>query len=248
VSALASPRLADPERVLVVEDEPDLRNLVAHALREAGFAVLSADTGREALAVARAEKPAVVVLDLMLPDMLGTAVCGALRHDPEVSDVGILLLTARSSENDRVYGLEAGADDYVAKPFNVREVILRIRMLARRTREARLAREKLARPPSARWRGLEIELDRQRVTLDGAALSLRPLEFKLLATFLTSPGKLFTRADLLHVVWGIDEPSETRTVDTHVRRLRERLGTYSAAIQTAHGVGYRLRDEDAPDE
>jgi two-component system phosphate regulon response regulator PhoB len=247
VSAVSSARAKGADRVLVVDDEADLRDLVAFTVREAGFVVDSVGTGREALDAARAEPPAVVVLDLMLPDMLGTAVCGALRHDPVLSDVGILMLTARGGELDRVEGLEAGADDYLVKPFNARELVLRVRTLVRRTRDSRIARASQERPSLLKWRGIELDVRRHRVEIDAVPITLRPLELKLLATFLGAPGTVFSRPDLLRLVWGIDEPTDSRTVDTHIRRLRERLGAYSGAIETAHGFGYRLKDESADD-
>jgi two-component system phosphate regulon response regulator PhoB len=234
---------AKPEdRILVVDDEEDLRNLVAFNVRSAGFVVDAAGTGVAALAAVRAAKPAVIVLDLMLPDMLGTAVCAAIRHDPDLADVGILMLTARGGEYDRIQGLEAGADDYVVKPFNVRELVLRVRALAKRSKNARLA--KAIRPKVHRWRGLEVEIARHRVAIDGAPVALRPLEFKLLTTLLASPGTIFSRSDLMRLIWGTDEETDSRTVDTHVRRLRERLGAYGDALETVHRFGYRWREED----
>jgi two-component system phosphate regulon response regulator PhoB len=232
----------EAERVLVVDDDDDLRNLVLFNVREAGFVADGAATGLAGLSAARANRPAVVVLDLMLPDMLGTAVCSAIRHDPTLGGVGILMLTARAGEYDRIVGLEAGADDYVVKPFNVREVVLRVRALAKRAADSRLVREAAERASVYRWQGLEVEVARHRVVLDGTALTLRPLEFKLLTTLLASPGTIFSRADLMRQVWGIEEESDSRTVDTHVRRLRERLGPYGPAVETVHRFGYRWRE------
>jgi DNA-binding response OmpR family regulator len=241
MNAASAPKPDEIDRVLVVDDEEDLRNLISFNVRSAGFVVDAAATGIAALTTARATRPAVIVLDLMLPDMLGTAVCSAIRHDPDLADVGILMLTARGGDYDRIEGLEAGADDYVVKPFNVRELVLRVRALAKRYRNARLA--KVSRPKVYRWRGLEVEVARHRVVLDGAPLSLRPLEFKLLATLLGSPGTLYSRSDLMRLVWGTEEESDSRTVDTHVRRLRERLGSYGHALETVHRFGYRWRED-----
>ncbi len=243
VSAVVTFEREESERVLVVEDEEDLRNLVTFSVRQAGFTVDSAGTGRDAITAARAHHPTVVVLDLMLPDMLGTAVCGLLRHDPRLNEVGILMLTARGSESDRIHGLESGADDYMVKPFNVRELVLRVRTLAKRARDSRIARASQGVHKTLRWGGIEIEPARHRVAIDGAPVSLRPLELKLLVTFVASPGTLFTRADLMRDVWGVEGESDSRTVDTHVRRLRERLGAYEYALETAHGLGYRWREE-----
>jgi two-component system phosphate regulon response regulator PhoB len=244
-----SARPSEAVRVLVVDDEEDLRNLVSFNVRNAGFEVDSAGCGLDALALARAHKPSVIVLDLMLPDMLGTAVCAAVRHDPELADVGILMLTARGGEYDRIQGLEAGADDYVVKPFNVRELVLRVRALAKRSRSALSAKEPA--PKVLRWQGLEIELERHRVTVDGTVQALRPLEYKLLVTFLTSSGRILSRADLMRLVWATEEATDSRTVDTHVRRLRERLGPYGHALETVHRFGYRWQEsptDDAPNE
>ena len=237
-----SPRVPEMPRVLVIDDEADLRNLIVYGLQGAGFTVDAAANGREALSLARTMHPAVVVLDLMLPDMLGTAVCSALRHDPDLADVGVLMLTARGSEVDRINGLESGADDYVVKPFNVRELVLRVRALAKRTRDARVARAAQGRGKTLRWRDLEVDLLRHRVFRDQKPLDLRPLEFKLLAALMGQPGVALSRAELLRDVWGIEEATDTRTVDTHVRRLRDRLGDYGDAVETVQRLGYRWRE------
>ena len=234
----SSPR----DTVLVVDDEEDIRRLVTFNLDEAGFRVEAVDTGNGALAEGARLKPAVFILDLMLPDISGTEVCRRLRADPELADAAILMLTVRGDEYDRVLGFEIGADDYVVKPFSVRELVMRVKGLAVRARERRLARGARDEGKRLRWRGLEIDPIRHRVTIDGNELTLRPLEYKLLATFIEHPGRVYSRTDLLQEVWGISPETNTRTVDTHVRRLRERLGAYSEAIETVHGFGYRLRE------
>lgn len=228
--------------VLVVDDEDDIRRLVSFNLEEAGFRVDAVDTGAGALQAAEQLSPAVVVLDLMLPDLSGTEVCRRLRADPGLADAAVLMLTARGDEYDRVLGFEIGADDYVVKPFSVRELVMRVKGLAVRARERRLARGANDEGRRLRWRGLEIDPVRHRVTVDGVELGLRPLEYKLLAIFIEHPGRVFSRTELLEEVWGISPETNTRTVDTHIRRLRERLATYSEAIETVHGFGYRLRD------
>ncbi|MBX3205565.1 MAG: winged helix-turn-helix domain-containing protein [Labilithrix sp.] len=228
--------------ILVVDDEDDIRRLVSFNLDEAGFRVETVDTGAGALAAAARLKPAVVVLDLMLPDLSGTEVCRRVRADAALADAAVLMLTARGDEYDRVLGFEVGADDYVVKPFSVRELVMRVRGLAVRARERRLARGARDEGKRLRWRGLEIDPVRHRVTVDGAELGLRPLEYKLLAIFIEHPGRVFSRTDLLREVWGISPDTNTRTVDTHIRRLRERLDAHSEAIETVHGFGYRLRD------
>jgi two-component system phosphate regulon response regulator PhoB len=234
------------DRVLIVDDEEDLQKLLLFNLREAGFAAESVSTGGEGLSAAARMKPEVVILDLMLPDQSGTEVCRQLRADRELGDVAILMLTARGDEYDRVLGFEVGADDYVVKPFSVRELIMRVKTLARRAHERRLARSSQDHGAGGgkklRWRGLDVDTVRHRVFTDGAELALRPLEFKLISLFLEHPGRVFTRAELLEEVWGITADVNTRTVDTHVRRLRERLGQYGDAVETVHGFGYRLRE------
>jgi two-component system phosphate regulon response regulator PhoB len=223
-----------PERVLVVDDEPDLVGLLEFNLRDAGYEPVAAASGSEALVAAARESPALVILDLMLPDVPGIEVCRRLRTVPGLSEVPVLMLTARGDEYDRLLGFEAGADDYVVKPFSVREVIMRVRALLRRFPDGHAHR-------SARWKGLELDPDAQRVLADGEPLLLRRLEYKLIALFLQHPGRLFTREELLTRCWGTTYVGP-RTVDTHVRRLRERLGRYSEAVETVPGFGYRLRE------
>jgi two-component system phosphate regulon response regulator PhoB len=233
------------DRILLVDDEPDLQRLVLFNLRADGFEAEAAGTGKEGLAKARAMDPQVVILDLMLPDFPGTEVCRQLRADPDLADVAILMLTARGDEYDRVLGFEVGADDYVVKPFSVRELVMRVRGMVRRFHERRAARAGAASQPEKKllqWRGLSVDPARHRVFADGAELSLRPLEFKLLTMLLEHPGRVFTRGELLEEVWGITSEVNTRTVDTHVRRLRERLGAYGEAVETVHGFGYRLKE------
>ncbi len=236
------PGASSGDLVLVVDDEEDIRRLVSFNLDEAGFRVEAVDTGAAALEAATRLRPAVLVLDLMLPDLSGTEVCRRVRADPDLADGAVLMLTARGDEYDRVLGFEVGADDYVVKPFSVRELVMRVKGLAVRARERRLARGASDEGKRLVWRGLEIDPVRHRVTIDGVELTLRPLEYKLIAIFIEHPGRTFSRTDLLQEVWGISPDTNTRTVDTHIRRLRERLGPSSEAIETVHGFGYRLRD------
>ncbi|MBM4343282.1 MAG: response regulator [Deltaproteobacteria bacterium] len=223
------------QRVLVVEDEPDLRTLVAHHLDLAGWQVMEAGSVRESLALARAHVPELVVLDIMLPDGNGIEVCRTLRADVALSATAILLLTARGSEIDRVAGLEAGADDYVVKPFSVRELVLRCRAVLRRRQPAATA--------AHRWQAHGIALDDQAHTasVDGAPIELTALEFRLLHRFLCHPGVVLTRQRLLEEVWQMRPDLQTRTVDTHVKRLRETLGRAGDAIETVRGLGYRMK-------
>jgi two-component system phosphate regulon response regulator PhoB len=228
--------------VLIIDDEPDLAELLVFNLREAGFSVESATTGASGLDAARRLRPVVIVLDLTLPDVGGLEVCRRLRAEPDLGDPAILMLTARAEEVDRVLGFEVGADDYVVKPYGVREVVARVRTLARRAAERRAARRARDKGARLRWRGLEVDPVRHEVYVDGKSLDLRPMEFKLLVTLLENPSQVLSRDRLLDEVWGMSAEVSTRTVDTHVRRLRARLGSFGDAIETVHGFGYKLRE------
>jgi two-component system phosphate regulon response regulator PhoB len=232
-------------RVVIIEDERDVARLLEFNLRSAGFEVSSAGTGAEGIAAVHSGKPDVVVLDLMLPDQSGYEVCKALRADPDVGDVGVLMLTARGEAEDRILGLEVGADDYVVKPFVVREVVLRVSALANRLAERR-ARPAAGDPSSVLKVG-PIELDpvNHEVRIGGAPTQLRPLEYKLLQLLVSDPGRVFTREELLEQVWEMRGDINTRTVDVHVRRLRVSLGPAADAIETVHGFGYRAKRDGA---
>jgi two-component system phosphate regulon response regulator PhoB len=228
-------------QVLLVDDERDLHDLLLFNLREAGFDAAVEVTGEGALRAVAKDAPDVVVLDVMLPDVSGIETCRRIRATPEGQDIAILMLTARGEEFDRLLGFEAGADDYVVKPFSVREIVMRVRALARRVRELRHARRGPRAGRLLEWGGLSVDAARQQVFIDGGEVTLRPLEYKLLALFMEHPQRIFSRAALLEEIWGITGDAQTRTVDTHVRRLRERLASYGDAIETVHGLGYRLR-------
>lgn len=232
------------ERVLVVDDEPDVLRLLGFNLEQAGFDVECVGTAAEALIAAGKRPPAVVVLDLMLPDISGIDVCKNLRADENLRDLGVLMLTARGDDDDRITGLEAGADDYVVKPFNVREVVLRVTALSRRVGERREARDATPEKADSKLVSGKLELDTRThaVTWDGAPLELRPLEFKLLATLMAEPGRVFTREQLMLTVWEMPNPLNPRTVDVHVRRLRKNLGAGADVIETVPGFGYRARE------
>jgi two-component system phosphate regulon response regulator PhoB len=227
-------------RVLIVDDEPDVSRLLAFSLQAAGFETEEAVNGRAALEVTARIRPDVVILDLMLPDLTGYEVCRRLRADPLLGEAGILILTARGEEIDRIAGFEVGADDYVVKPFSVREVVLRVQGLMRRVSERIEARAASPSPSRIlRLRDLEIDLRSYEVRLAGELLALRPLEFKLLATLAADPGRVFSREELLSEVWEIQDSMSTRTVDVHVQRLRQALGAASGLIETVTGFGYR---------
>lgn len=228
------------EPVLVVDDEADLRRLLEFNLKEAGFAVAVAATATEGLAAAERHRPTVVLLDLMLPDLPGTEVCRRLRAHPRLHDVGILMLTARSDDYDRIVGFELGCDDYVVKPFNVREVMLRVRALCRRVGERRAVTPTSGEGKIFKWRGLTVDTVRHRVTADDVELNLRPVEFRLLIVLLENPGTVLSRERLLDDVWGAEVNS--RTVDTQVRRLRNALGVHGECIETVVGFGYRIKE------
>jgi DNA-binding response OmpR family regulator len=227
--------------VLVVDDERDVGRLLTYSLTQAGFEPRCVTTGGEALLAAARQPPAVIVLDVGLPDLSGLEVCRRLRADPQLAEVGVVMLTALGSRDDRIEGLEAGADDYVVKPFDVQEVVLRVRALARRLRERADARvATVAAATLLRSGTLTLDPVTHQVCGDGEPLSLRPLEYKLLATLMAEPGRVFSRDDLLTLVWEIDGGSE-RTVDVHVRRLRVNLGRWAEQVETVPGFGYRAK-------
>jgi two-component system phosphate regulon response regulator PhoB len=232
-------------QVLVVDDEPDVCRLLSFNLEQEGFEIDIATTGAAAFLAAGRCPPAVVVLDVMLPDLSGVEICRQLRADPALADVGILMLTALGGDGDRIGGLEAGADDYVVKPFNVKEVVLRVRALARRVGERREAR---VQPPGSLLRCGDLAVDptTHDVRAAGVPLELRPLEFKILVTLLAEPGRVFSRADLLRDVWDLEAGGNPRTVDVHIRRLRQNLGECAEVIETVPGFGYRARGSEKP--
>lgn len=224
--------------ILIVEDETDLRELVAHHVEMGGMTALQAGTGSEGLALARSRKPDLVLLDLMLPDIQGTEVCRRLRAESATKSLPIIMLTARTSEGDRVQGFEVGADDYVAKPFSTRELLLRVRAVLRRRGEAVQEGEVVT------GGGITVDHARHIVSVGDEEVKMTALEFRLLATLMQRRGRVQTRQTLLEDVWGLSPDLQTRTVDTHVKRLRERLGAAGDHIETVRGVGYCFRVQD----
>ena len=224
--------------ILVVDDEPTLRETLVEALEADGFRVVAAADGREALALFRAERPDLVLLDLMLPELSGIEVCRIIRAE---SGVPIVMLTAKDSELDKVVGLELGADDYVTKPFSLRELSARVRAIFRRA-EANVAVEG---PPAVIDLGrVQADLGGHRLLRDGEVLPIKPKAFELLAFLIRHPGQVFTRDQLLEHVWGYDYAGETRTVDVHVHWLRSQIeedAGHPAFIHTVRGVGYVFR-------
>jgi len=221
-------------KILIVEDESDVADLLEMGLRKAGFKTTTAGDGAAGLQKARDNRPDFIILDLMLPKMSGLEVCRILKGDTATAHIPILMLTAKAEEIDRIVGLEFGADDYVTKPFSPREVTLRIRAILRRGEKQE---EMLQAGP------ISIDPGRHHVRVNGKRVHLTSLEFKLLRTLIQRRGRVQDRDKLLNEVWGYESVIDTRTVDTHVRRLREKLGKAGNAIETVRGFGYRLREE-----
>jgi len=224
------------KRVLVVDDEPDLLELLRINLTQAGYAVDTATRGNEVMERLRHSRPDLVVLDLMLPDISGTEICRAIRADSELAGLPVIMLTALSQEVDRVVGFELGADDYVTKPFSPRELILRVRAVLRRHGSGERSEQVLKHGK------LILDITRRRCSVDERQVELTAKEFSLLETLMSRAGHVFTRERLLDVVWGSDIAVTLRTIDTHVKRLREKLGDAGAYIDTVRGVGYRFSD------
>ena len=222
--------------MLVVDDEPDIVALVAYHLAKSGYLVSTATSGPEALVVARREKPALIVLDLMLPGLSGLDVMAELRGDPAVAGTAVLMLTARREEEDRIRGLTVGADDYLTKPFSPQELVLRVGAILRRARagQADASDVKQVGP-------IRIDSTAHRVTVDGRELDLTPTEFKLLLLLTERKGRVQPRNLLLEIVWEAAPDIQTRTVDMHVQRLRAKLGPAGDLIETVRGFGYRIK-------
>jgi DNA-binding response OmpR family regulator len=230
--------------ILIVEDERELNSLIRRHLEDEGHRVVQAFDGPTAVEVAQHEHPDLVVLDWMLPRLDGMEVCRRLRRD---SIVPILMLTARTEEVDRVLGLEVGADDYLTKPFSVRELLARIRAIFRRIELQSGADSGEPSLPRLQEGPLQLDLSEHVVTMDGEPVELTPKEFDLLAMLMRNPGRAFARDYLLDKVWGYDFGGlDTRTVDTHVLRLRKKLGPIGERIETVWGVGYRFARSSRP--
>ncbi len=225
------------KQVLIVDDEPDVVRLVAQNLAAAGFQVIKASDGDEALDMVRRLHPSLVILDLNIPSVSGTDVLRAIKSDSRTSQVSVVMLTARKDEVDRIVCLELGADDYVTKPFSPRELTLRVKsILSRRSTFS----------PAQNYSvcgSISINREAHEVRVSGRIVELTAVEYKLLVALFRQPGRVFSRDDLLNAVWGQDADIEVRTVDTHMRRLREKLGVGAAHIITVRGFGYRLDGE-----
>jgi len=221
-------------KILVVDDEPEAVELLEFNLKQAGFDVLKAADGAQALQKARSSLPTLIVLDLMLPEIDGLEVCKMLRRDPATARIPIVMLTAKAAEIDRIIGLELGADDYITKPFSPRELVLRVRKVLLRGQSGPTETEAL------KFGELLIDPPRHLVKWRGKRIELTATEFKLLVILAQRPGRVQSREQLLRDVWEYNSLIDTRTVDTHVRRLREKLGVAARHIDTIRGVGYRF--------
>jgi phosphate regulon transcriptional regulator PhoB len=227
-------------RILIVDDEKDLVDLLSYNLEKEGYAVLRAYDGDEALKIIRSRKPDLILLDLMLPGIQGMEICRIVRKNPETAALPIIMLTARGEEVDRIIGLEMGADDYVTKPFSVRELLARVRAVLRRYEAAPAEDRK-----TIRYGDLFIDHDAHEVTVAGRKVALSPTEFRLLWFLARTPGRVFTREILLDRVWGDDTFVEPRTVDVHIRRLRAQIEPDLSTprfVLTVRGVGYKFAE------
>lgn len=224
-------------RILIVDDEPDTVELIEFNLRGAGYQVSSAEDGAAAIRKARQAAPDLIILDVMLPELDGLEVCKILRADPVTSRIPILMLTAKAAEVDRILGLELGAKDYVTKPFSPRELILRVRNLLNQQQVEEGKAEKFE------FQELCIDIPRHLVTVNKKRVELTPMEFRLLTVLAERRGRVQSREQLLQDVWQYDNLIDTRTVDTHMRRLRDKLGKAARLLDTVRGVGYRFTEE-----
>lgn len=222
------------QKILIADDEPEALELVEFNLKQASFAVITAADGEEALKKAKAQLPALVVLDVMMPELDGLEVCKLLRRDPATAAMPVIMLTAKAAEIDRVLGLELGADDYLTKPFSPRELVLRVKKLLERGRREPESAEEF------KFGNLVIDVPGHRVSWRGRAFELTATEFKLLTVLAQRRGRVQSRDQLLRDVWEYDGPIDTRTVDTHMRRLREKLGPAAKHLETVRCVGYRF--------
>lgn len=227
-----------PKKILVVDDEPDVTDLLAYTLKAKGYAVEVMNNPNASIGLARTFLPDLVILDVMMPELSGIQICRMLRVDPKLKRVPIIFLTAKAEESDRIQGLESGADDYICKPFSTKELVLRVQSILRRTTEGALEA-----PKHLQVGDIILDIDRHIITVCGRPVELTATEFKLLHLLMERRGRVQTREHLLINVWNYETEIETRTVDTHIRRLREKLGTESDWIETIRGVGYRMAEQ-----
>jgi len=226
------------EQILIIEDDKHISKLVKYNLEKAGYDCIVADDGEEALDVLAKERPDLIILDIMLPKMDGFELCRAIKQDVKLKNIPIIMLTAKGEEVDRIVGLELGADDYVVKPFSPRELILRIKAILKRGKSEESPKDVIKRGT------LMIDVPKHRVTVNNKEIALTPIEFKLLVTLIERNGRIQSRDQLLSDVWEHQSDVFTRTVDTHIKRLREKLGKAGGQIETIRGLGYRFKEED----
>ena len=227
-----------PKTILVVEDEKEIRDLLAHCLHKEGFAPILAPDGETALAKARKEKPDLVLLDILLPKADGLEVLRGIRSSPGIEGTPVVMLTAKGDETDRVVGLELGADDYITKPFSPREVVARIKAVFRRSRPA----DREAAEATLEYGDLRMDVGRHEVHFRGDAVSLTTKEFRILEALLSSSGRVLSREAILRKAWGEDTHVIDRTVDVHIAKLRQKIPLLAHAIETVKDIGYKLRE------
>ncbi len=225
-------------KILIVDDETDILTLLEYNLDKAGFEVISAKDGPEAIELTRKKKPDLIILDIMLPSMEGTEVCKIIKKDEATGHIPVIMLTAKGEEVDRIVGLELGAEDYITKPFSPREFILRVKAVLKRLHGKQEKVKSIAAGP------IFIDINKSQVTVNGKALKLTAMEFRLIAELAKARGNVLSRNDLLDRVWGADVYVTDRTVDTHIRRLREKLGKAEKYIETVRGFGYRFLEKE----
>lgn len=230
----------DQKRVLVVDDEESIRSAITYALKREGFEVDTAADGEEALQKVSSFRPDMLVLDVMMPRLGGYEVCRRLE---DVKGLGILLLTAKNDIVDKVLGLELGADDFMSKPFDIRELVARIKSIVRRLDKGSDGSSAAADSEVYRLEGLKVDTVRRTADIDGVSMDLTPKEFDLLALLVSHAGRVYTREDLLELVWGMEYFGGTRTVDIHIQRLRKKLGQAQYLLQTVYGIGYKAMEK-----
>jgi len=223
------------ELIAIIDDEPDIRELVAIHLKKAGFRTVLFPDARRFFDWQKNNLPNLIVLDLMLPDMDGTEVCKIIKNDERLAHIPVIMLTARTDEIDKVLGLEIGADDYVTKPFSPKELVARVKAVLRRTETT--APEKTV----VNFEGLSIDFDKYEISIDGKPVNLTPTEFHILKILTRKPGYVFNRDRILQELWGEDKIVIARTIDVHIKNLRDKLGKYGQCIQNLRGVGYRIQ-------
>lgn len=226
------------EQILIIEDDKHIARLVKYNAEKAGYDCITVEDGEEALDVLTKQGADLIILDIMLPKMDGFEVCRAIKQNTRLKDIPVIMLTAKGEEVDRIVGLELGADDYVVKPFSPRELMLRVKAILRRGKAEESPKDVIRRGV------LVIDIPRHRVTVNNKGVELTPIEFKLLVTLIERAGRIQSRDQLLSDVWGIHSDVFTRTVDTHIKRLREKLGKIGDSIETVRGLGYRCKEDE----